>query len=106
MNQFLRENRLVEQFLLIRVDEVPATPAHQDAVGVRIRLDGRDGLGKPLEVEVQGNRTDVSAVLGREWLAIGYQHLRLQGRIIVHVPVAVRFGPARLVQQFGLHVQG
>ena len=48
-HQILGEDALIEKFLGIRVHQESAAAAHQDAIGMRVRFNGRNGLGEPLQ---------------------------------------------------------
>ena len=99
--QGFRENGLIEEYVRIGMHEESSAPAQKDDVGVRIRLDGGERLRQPLEGDVQGDGADIGAVSCGKGLAVGDEHLVLQVRVVILLPVAVRLGPAGLVQQFG-----
>ena len=48
------EDRLIEQAGRVRMDEEGASPAQQDAIGVRIRLRRRYRLREPVEADIHG----------------------------------------------------
>ncbi len=71
---------------------------YHNAVGVGIRLDGRNGVGKPGEGEVDGDGTHILSALVLDRLAVGSYHvLRVD---VLGVVVDERFGPHRPVEQF------
>ena len=90
---------MVEQFRGIGVDEERAAASDHDAVGVGVGLHGRDGLGEPSEREVDRNGPDIAPLRILEGLAVGGDHLL--GIEAVGIEIEVRFGPARLIEQFG-----
>ena len=101
-----REDGLLEEFVFVGVDKVSTALTHHDTVRVGIGLDGRNGLGQPVERKAGVKGSHVLTLAVDQGLAVGSHHLLMaRGGIQLHVRLCPRGFIQELGHQVPVHIE-
>ena len=92
----LCEDGLTGNLRRVRMYKISTATTNHYTVGVRIRLDGRDGLRKPGDRQTGVDDTNKLVIFVLDGLAVASDHLKSVGR---RIEIHIRLRPAGFVQQ-------